>query len=131
MNIVPLPPRFTGSIINLDWAELLEKSIPLVWDGVGYTMNRQQTSFICIAIAMSEDSNALEEIATGATNSNGLVLLIEERLRLLLDTDSFNCDDYTFDKWAAKFGRFNNAEIQAGRVAWMKQLASEFRGETL
>jgi hypothetical protein len=111
INPIKLPASDPASTPNNDYVTLLEAALPLIWDGVGERdmFGPTPERYICLAIGEGAPADTPRSV------QSALMGLIESRL-----------DDDTFDLWAHNQDVWDDPSIQAGRRAWVLDLAGEF-----
>lgn len=117
MSALPLPPRDPNSQPDPEFVQALNRALPFLWDGEGERFDvrgRDQEEFICLAVSAAAPED------TPASDVRRWQDRIEWRLEAL------NC--CTFSSWARNLGVYDSPSIQAGRRAWMFDLAAEFGG---
>lgn len=114
MSALPLPPRDPNSQPDPEFVQALIRALPFLWNGEGERFDDRgcdQEEYICLAISAAPDN-------TPASDVRRWQAVVEDRLV------SLKC--CTFYSWAREHGVYDSPSIQAGRRAWMLDLAVEF-----
>lgn len=115
MSALPLPPRDPNSQPDPEFVQALIRALPFLWNGEGERLDHKDAEeFICLAVSAAAPED------TPASDVRHWQGRIEGRLEAL------NC--CTFYSWARDHGVYDSPSIQAGRRAWMFDLAAEFGG---